>query len=183
MVSVDAGVLSLLLHPGAKPPNDPTTKRPVEKAHERVEQLIDDLDSARERIIISAPALSEFLVLAGPDGPQYLSELALMSHVHIEPFDQRAAVELAAIELLARKKGSKRHPLPTGAPWQKVKFDRQIVAVSKLHQCKAIYSDDGDIREIAEDIGLKTISTWELPLPVSKTPLLDSSGAPIKIGG
>jgi predicted nucleic acid-binding protein len=181
MVSVDAGVLSLLLHPGARPPDDPSTKRPVEKAHERVEQLIADLDAAKERIIIPAPALSEFLVLAGADGPQYLSELALQSHIYIQPFDQMAAVELAAMELLARKKGTKRHPLPATAPWQKVKLDRQIVAISRLHQCKTIYSDDSDVRAIAEDIGIKTISTWELSLPASKTPLLDESGAPITI--
>jgi predicted nucleic acid-binding protein len=181
MVSVDAGVLSLLLYPGAKPPADPSTKKPVEKAHERVEQLIDDLDAAKERIIIPAPALSEFLVLAGNDGPQYLSEIALQSHLYIQPFDQMAAIELAAMELLSRKKGGKRHPLPVTIPWQKVKFDRQIVAISKLHQCKAIYSDDGDVRRIAEDVGIKTISTWELNLPKSKTPLLDESGTPITI--
>jgi predicted nucleic acid-binding protein len=101
MVSVDAGVLSLLLHPGAKAPKDPATNKPVEKAHERIEQLIDDLDAAKERIIVPAPALSEFLVLAGEDGPKYLNELALLSHIYIQPFDQMAAIELAAIELLA----------------------------------------------------------------------------------
>jgi predicted nucleic acid-binding protein len=181
MVSVDAGVLSLLLHPGAKAPDDPSTGKPVEKAQQRVEQLIDDLDAAKERIIIPAPALSEFLILAATDGPQYLSEIANLSHVYVEPFDQMAAVELAAIELLAKKKGHKRHPLPITVPWQKVKFDRQIVAITKLHQCKAIYSDDSDIRGIAEDLGIRTISTWELRLPKSKTPLLDESGAPIKV--
>ena len=39
MVSVDAGVLSLLLHPGARAPKDPTTNKPTEKARERVEQF------------------------------------------------------------------------------------------------------------------------------------------------
>jgi PIN domain nuclease of toxin-antitoxin system len=63
-----------------------------------------------------------------------------------------------------------------------VKFDRQIVAISKVHQCKVIYSDDRDVRGIAEDVGIKTISTWELSLPQSKTPLLDESGPPIKLG-
>lgn len=62
-----------------------------------------------------------------------------------------------------------------------MKVDRQIVVIAKLHQCTAIYSDDGDIRNIAEDVGIKTISTWELSLPRSRTPLLDESGAPIKI--
>jgi hypothetical protein len=69
MVSVDAGILSLLLHPTARPPLDPATGKPVEKAQERIEQLVDDLETAKERIIVPAPALSEFLVLAGAAGP------------------------------------------------------------------------------------------------------------------
>ena len=85
------------------------------------------------------------------------------------------------MDLLARKKGNKRHPLPATSPWQKVKIDRQIVAISKVHQVKTIYSDDSDVRKIAEDVGIKTVSTWELSLPKSKTPLLDESGSPITI--
>jgi predicted nucleic acid-binding protein len=181
MVSVDAGILSLLLHPTARPPLDPTTGKPLVKAQERIEQLIDDLESAKERVIIPAPALSEFLVLAGASGPQYLSEIALQSNLYIQPFDQRAAVELAAMELGARTKGHKRHPAPTTTPWQKVKLDRQIVAISKLHGARYLYSDDGDVRSIAEDVGIKVISSWELSAPKSKTPLLDESGPPINI--
>ena len=117
--------------------------------------------------------LSEFLVLAGSNAPQYLNELNLLSHVYIQPFDQLAAVELAALELNKRNAGQKRHPLGTGAPWQKVKFDRQIVAISKVYKATTIYTDDGDVRAVAEDVGIKVVSTWELPLPASKTPLFD----------
>jgi hypothetical protein len=174
MVSIDTTILSLLLHPTAKPPNDPGTQKPLERAQERIEQLVDDLDAANERIILPSPALAEFLVFADTAGPQYLSELSNLSHVYIEPFDQLAAIELAAMELLARKSGSKRHPLPPDVPWQKVKFDRQIVAISKFHGCKTIYSDDAQVRAIAEDVGIKVVSSWELPLPPSKAPLFDS---------
>jgi predicted nucleic acid-binding protein len=179
-VTVDAGILGLLLHPDAKIPNDPQTGKPVEQAKERIEQLIDDLDNARERIIIPTPALSEFLVLAGADAPQYLGEISLMSHVRVEAFDQLAAIELAAIEGAAHKTGNKRHPLVASVPWQKVKLDRQIVAVAKLHQSRAIYSDDAHIRSIAEDLGIRVASSWELPLPASKTPLFDDSGPPLE---
>lgn len=180
-VSIDAGVLGLLLHPSAKIPNDPATGKPIEQARERIEQLIDDLDEAKERIIVSTIALSEFLVVAAEDGPQYLSDLALLAHVRVEPFDQLAAIELAALELLARQSGKKRHPLPDGRPWQKVKVDRQIVALARRHQCKAIYSDDGDLRSLAEDQGIKAIATWELDLPPSQTPLIDDSGPPLNV--
>jgi predicted nucleic acid-binding protein len=179
MVSIDAGFLGLMLYPTAKPPDDPATKKPTVKAKERIEQLLEDLDSKHERVIIPAPALSEFLVLAGKDGGLYLSEIALQPSFYIQPFDQMAAIELAAMELLARSKGHKRTPVPVTVPWQKVKFDRQIVAISKLHQAHTIYSDDEDVRQIAEDNGIKGIPCWELYLPKSKTPLLDDSGPPI----
>jgi predicted nucleic acid-binding protein len=172
MVSIDAGFLGLLLHEAAKPPNDPATGLPTVNARERIEQLMDDLYAQRERVIVSTPALSEFLVLAAEDAPQYLSEISLLPSVRIEPFDEMAAVELAAIELSARRRGDKRFPLTKAVPWQKVKFDRQIVAIAKLHKAHTFYSDDKDVREIAEDIGIKGVACWDLPLPKLKDPTL-----------
>jgi hypothetical protein len=119
--------------------------------------------------------------LAGKDGPSYLSEVANRSNFYIHSFDQMAAVELAGMELLARSRGSKRSPASKDAPWQKVKIDRQIVAIARLHGAHTIYSDDNDIRNIAEDVGIKVISCWQLDLPASKTPLLDDDSSPIDL--
>jgi hypothetical protein len=33
--------------------------------------------------------------------------------------------------------------------WAKIKYDRQIVAIAKVHGVEAIYSDDGNIRSFA----------------------------------
>ena len=181
MVSVDAGFLGLLISPNAKPPNDPKTGQPPERIPERLEKLLADLDTAKERIVIPTPALAEFLVLAGDDGPAYLSELSNQIAFTIRAFDQMAAVELAAMELHARKQGSKRFPASETAPWQKIKFDRQIVAIAKLHGSHTIYSDDGDVKNIAEELGIKVVSCWELDLPTSNTPLLDNSADPIDL--
>jgi predicted nucleic acid-binding protein len=170
MVSIDAGFLGLFLHPAAKVPNDPSTGLPTLRARDRVERLMDDLDAKRERIIIPSPALAEFLVLAADDGPQYLTEIALRGSFYIYPFDQLVAVELAAMELHARKQGHKRFPLPSDAPWQKIKFDRQIVAIAKFNKAHTIYSDDGHVRMIAEDVGIKGIGCWELGLPPAPPP-------------
>jgi hypothetical protein len=178
MVSMDAGYLGLLLHPAAKPPNDPVTKKPLIRAQERIEKLVDDLNAANDRVVIATPALCEFLVLAEKDGPQYLAELMNQPGFYIRPFDQMAAVELAAMELLARGKGGKRLPASDSAPWQKVKFDRQIVAIAKIHQAHTIYSDDRDVRVIAENAGIKVIPCWELPLPPSNAPLFDNVDPP-----
>jgi predicted nucleic acid-binding protein len=171
MVSMDAGFLGLLIHPTAKPPKDPSTGRPLIGAKERIEKLVDDLYAANDRVIIPTPALSEFLVLAAQDGQRYLSELLSQPGFYIRPFDQMAAVELASMELLARSLGSKRIPTSPSTPWQKVKIDRQIVAIAKVHQCHTIFSDDSDVRTIGEDVSIKVVSSWELPLPSNKLQL------------
>jgi predicted nucleic acid-binding protein len=159
----------------AKPPHDPATKLPLARAQERIEKLVDDLNAANDRVVIATPALCEFLVLAENDGAQYLAELANQPGFRIMPFDQKAAIELAAMELLARKKGQKRLPASSNSPWQKVKFDRQIVAIAKVHGAHTIYSDDSDVKSIAEDAGIKTIPCWELPLPPSTAPLFEQA--------
>jgi hypothetical protein len=178
MVSMDTGYLGLLLHPGAKPPLDPATQKPLIRAQDRIEKLVNDLNASNERIVIATPVLCEFLVLAENDGPQYLSEILLQPGFRIQPFDQMAAVELAAMELLARGRGGKRSPAASSTPWQKVKFDRQIVAIAKVQQVHTIYSDDADVKAIAEAAGMKVVPCWELPVPPSKTPLFDNVPPP-----
>ncbi len=178
MVSIDATFLALMLHPQAKPCIDPATKRPVTHLAERIAKLLDDLDASHERIILPTPALSEFLVLAKDDGAAYLSDLHQMRGILIRPFDEMAAIELANMEVKARKKGNKRRPAADDAPWQKVKVDRQIVAVAKVNGAQIIYSDDGDVINIAEELGIKSVRCCDLPIPPSNTPLLDTMSAP-----
>src|ERR1017187_6288465 len=134
MVGIDETTLSLILHPKARPPQDPATKKPVDRVEDRIEKLLEDLDADNERIVLPTPALCEFLVLAGKDGPAYLDKIRTMKTFLVKPFDEMAAIELAAIEYEARGKGSKRGGII--APWTKVKFDRQIARgtrTSDLH--------------------------------------------------
>jgi hypothetical protein len=51
------------------------------------------------------------------------------------------------------------------APWNKIKFDRQIVAVAKVAGVTAIYSDDRQLRAFAEQQGLRVMGLADLPLP------------------
>jgi predicted nucleic acid-binding protein len=166
MVGTDATTLSLMLHPTARPPKDPRTGKPIERLEDRIEKLLEDLDAENDRIIIPTPCLSEFLVLAGKDGPAYLDKIREMKTLLIRPFDEMAAIELAAIEYEDRSKGDKRGGV--AAPWAKVKFDRQIVAVAKVNGAKRLYSDDEDVIKFGRKAGLDVISTWDLPLPVAK---------------
>lgn len=163
MLAVDNTFLTLMLHPSAKPPLDPSTGRPVDRLEERIELLIDTLSEDRETLIIPTPVLSEFLILAGKDGPKYLTLIGKNSIFKIEDFDTRAAVELAAIELDIRSKGSKR--ADQEGTWAKIKFDRQIVTIAKVNGATKIYSDDEDVERFARRCGIPVVKTWELPLP------------------
>jgi predicted nucleic acid-binding protein len=171
MVAIDNTTLALLLHPAAKPPIDPKTGLPLAKARERIEQLITDLDAEDERIVIPTPVLCEFLILAAKDGPQYLEKIQTSKTLLLKPFDERAAVELAAMELSARGKGGRK--AASASPYQKVKFDRQIVAIAKVNGAHTIYSDDEDLGRFAKNAGMKVVCTWDLLIPPSKTPLFD----------
>lgn len=170
IVAFDADVLSLALNPALDAPLDPDTNQPVLRAVERLEYLIADLEKSRTRVIIPAPALSEFLVIADESGPDYLSEIDKKSTFSIESFDARAAVEAAASTRKAIAKGDKK----SGArgTWQAVKTDRQIVAIAKTRGVTRIYSNDSDIANIAADCNIEVIAIWQLPLPPSEQPNL-----------
>jgi predicted nucleic acid-binding protein len=175
-VAFDADVLSLALNPSLDPPTDPTTNAPVLKAGERLVGLIADLEKTRTRVIIPAPALSEFLVIADESGPDYLAVIDRTWIFSIEPFDARAAVEAAAMTRKALLKGNKKSGA-TGT-WQAVKADRQIVAIAKTRGVTRIYSNDHDMVNIAAESHIEVIPVWALPLPPEAQPKLpmDSPG-------
>jgi len=166
MVAIDATTLSLMLHPTARPPKDPATGKLVERISDRMEKLVEDLDADNERMIIPTPALCEFLILAGKDGPEYLEKIRESKTLLVRPFDEMAAIELAAIEHEARGKGDKR--AGSTSTWAKVRFDRQIIAIAKAHGATRLYSDDDDVIKFGAKAGLEIVSTWNLPLPAAK---------------
>src|SRR5580704_16137910 len=115
MAGIDNTFLTLMVHPKARPPRDPSTKKPVERIEDRIEKLLEDLDAESERMILPTPVLSEFLILAGKEASAYLDKLSGMKNILIKPFDQVAAIELAAIEVEDRGRGDKRGG--SASPW------------------------------------------------------------------
>jgi len=167
MVGIDATTLMLLLRPGIPIPNGPSGV-PIDRPKERIEYLVQQLDKAGTKIVIPTPALSESLVRAGAAGSQDLIEkLQKFAVFRIEPFDLRAAIEVAAMSRDAQTSGNKRGKADA-ATWAKVKYDRQIVAISKVHGVTTIYSDDSDIRALGEKAKIKVMSVADLPLPPEK---------------
>ncbi|WP_044562594.1 hypothetical protein [Azospirillum sp. B4] len=163
MVVFDANFLLLLLDPDVDVPTDPATQKPLVRAKDRVEYLIATLSQQQEIIGIPTPVIAEVLVHAGTAGGGYLSILTDSSRFRILPFDLRAAVETAAMTATALGAGNKKGG--STAPWQKVKIDRQIAAVGIVGRAKTLYADDQDLVRLAKTAGLRTVSSWELPLP------------------
>lgn len=167
MVALDATTLSLLIHPGSKPPLDSQGK-PISRCQERIEYLIETLQEKKEKILIPTPSLSEVLVVAGPAGPTYLNQLNSSARFRICPFDQKAAVEAAVAIRNALDDVSKGSRKAITSTWAKVKYDRQIVAIAKAEGAHTIYSDDEDVRKYAAEVGIKAVRTEDLPLPPPK---------------
>jgi predicted nucleic acid-binding protein len=166
MVAIDSTFLALMLCEKARPPQDPSTKKPLDRVADRIEKLLEDLDGESERIILPTPVLSEFLIFVGKDGPQYLDQLSSMKNILIKSFDELAAIELAAREVEDRERGGKRGS--SASPWAKLRFDRQIVAIARTNKARRIYSDDEDVRTFATPLQIEVVRTWELPLPSAK---------------
>lgn len=169
MVVTDATMLLLMLRPDTPVPAGPDGL-PIDRPKERVEYLVQRLDKAKSKIIIPTPALSEALVRAGAEGSQRIIEqLQRYSVFSIEPFDTRAALEVAAMSRDALESGNKRGK--SAAPWAKVKYDRQIVAIAKVNSAATIYSDDGDIETLAKRAKIGVVKLVDLPLPPQKAQL------------
>src|SRR5581483_4985581 len=163
MVVIDATTLMLLLRPGIPIPNGPNGL-PIDRPKERIEYLVQELQKAGTKIVIPTPALSEALVRAGVAGSQEIIEkLQKFAVFRIEPFDLRAAIEVAVMSRDAVTDGNKRGK--SDATWAKVKYDRQIVAIMKVNRVTTIYSDDSDVRALGERAKIKVLSVADLPLP------------------
>lgn len=62
------------------------------------------------------------------------------------------------------------------AAWQKVKVDRQVIAVARVEGATNIYADDRDLAAFAKRLGMEVFSTWDLPLPERETNLFTAAG-------
>jgi hypothetical protein len=183
MVVFDATMLSLLLRSGAKPPLDSATGKPVQYAEVRIAHLVEQLEKSRTIVIIPTPALTEILIKAGAVGPTIVSRIQKSSVLRIQAFDSRAALELAQMTNALASVSDKRAAID--APWSKIKFDRQIVAIAKVNAATAIYTDDEKLIAFAKLHDIPCIQTADLPipdsarqpeLPLSPTPLDDEHG-------
>jgi len=163
MVLFDATTLLLLFAADAGVPTD-SSGAEITFPKARIEGLVMDLTKSKTKIVIPTPALSEVLVRAGGKaGPEYLAKIRKSACFRIEAFDERAAIEVALMTKAAIDKGDKKSG--SDETWAKVKYDRQIVAIGKVHSVTAVYSDDRGVRSFGNGQGLRVIGVGELPIP------------------
>jgi len=145
IVAFDANILVYLFDENANAPTSKATGLPVERCRERVEYLIATLQREKTKIIIPTLSLAESLVRAQDGAPERLSIIKRSKHFRISPFDERAAVEYAAMQVERRRSGTKSE----AASKAKAKFDDQIVAIAAIEGATVIYSDDEHIKKLA----------------------------------
>lgn len=161
-VGFDTTILSALLNPTGRLPNDPATGLPVELAQERIKGLIIQLQKDRQRIIIPTPCVAELLSVIGPTNSEYLQIINRSRVFEVRAFDELAAFELAFINRDVLGKEDTKNRLE---PRQKVKFDRQILAVWRVAGCEVIHTDDNGLITSAEKCGLTAVRISDLPIP------------------
>ncbi len=162
---IDATTLMLLLQPDAGVPVG-LNNCPVDRPKERIEYLIQKLEKAHTKVVIPTPALSEVLVrVTSATANLIVEKISKQAVFRIEPFGTRAAIEVAEMTRNAVDGGNKPRKRDDAATWAKLKYDRQIVATALVVGAKTIYSDDRNIRGIAQRVGLTLVRLAELDLP------------------
>jgi predicted nucleic acid-binding protein len=161
-VGFDNTMLSILLNPSGKVPDHPDTKQPVEEAKARAESVVQAIQKARRKIILPAPACAELLTVIGPDAQQYINVVGRSRVFEVGNFDARGAAELALLNRGAFFQQDKKNK---AEPYQKVKVDRQIIAICKVYGVTEIYTDDSGLANRARMCGITPLSIADVPIP------------------
>lgn len=170
MVIFDSSYLLFLLNKNTPAPKDPNTGVEIPNCEERINHLVSGLQKHKEKIIIPTPVLAEVMVRADTAGPDYLGKISKSSAFRIEPFDTRAAIEVAQITAGAIKAGDKRDGVDD--IYAKIKYDRQIIGIALANRISTIYADDENLKKHAVKRGITVIGIHELEVPPAAPPTL-----------
>lgn len=129
----------------------------------RIDYFIARAEKAKSKIVFPMPAIAEFLVRADLAGVDFLNRLERKTFFVMADFNRAAAFELSQIDRAALNVGDKKDE--TEAPWQKIKVDRQIVAIGKSLGATLVVSGDSSVRNNALRIGMQGMTIQELELP------------------
>lgn len=130
----------------------------------RINHFLSEMERSKSKIIIPMPAVAEYLVRIHIAGIETLDKLERKTFIDIAPFDRAAAFECAQMDRAAlNASGDKKDEVD--AHWQKIKIDRQIVAIGKAKGAALVISADGGVRNNALRVGMKALRIEDLELP------------------
>lgn len=132
----------------------------------RLKGLLEEIDRTNGQLIIPVQVVGEYISGADQAAQELLAKFLGNRRINVASFDHVAAIECAMMDKSAIASGGhKRAPLTRDVSWQKVKVDRQIVAIARVLKVDKIISTDGDITKIAKAIGMSCITVEDLPMP------------------
>lgn len=159
-IVLDTNVLIQVLR-GAKPGSvllDPATGQVVERLEARAEALIEAIDAKGGLVLIPAPALAEYLIGVHRDHYQeHLDVISGTSCFQIVDFDQIAAIECARMVDDAELK-----QLDQTGTKAKLRFDRQIIAISLANAADEVWTHDAGLFAKAAHCGLNVKSLADI---------------------
>lgn len=129
----------------------------------RIEHFLERAEKSKSKVIFPMPAIAEFLVRADLAGVEFLNRLDKKTFLLMADFNRAAAFELSQIDRAALNVGDKKDE--TEEPWQKIKVDRQIIAIGKSLGATLVVSADGSVRNNALRVGMQSMTIQELELP------------------
>jgi predicted nucleic acid-binding protein len=142
-------------------------RRPKDDLRVRIEGLVKDIEDSKGQLIVPTLVIAEYLVNADSAREAILDKFIKSKFIRIAPFDMKAAVECADMDSLAKNSGNKRSPFSRterGPDWQKIKVDRQVVAIAKTYKA-TIVGGDTDVASICTWAGVKHLPVLTLPIP------------------
>lgn len=104
-----------------------------------------------KQIVVAYPTPVVAELLMGP--VKSVSNDILSKTTKTLSFDYKASVECA--HLFGKKPGIGK---------AKTKFDCQIIAIAKTNNISTIYTDDNQLKSRAEELGIKIVTSKDLPL-------------------
>ncbi|SEA98440.1 hypothetical protein SAMN05444680_10517 [Variovorax sp. YR216] len=128
--------------------------------------LFETAEKSRCKVVLPMPAVAEYLAGADMAGVESLNLLERKTCILLGDFNRAAAFECAQLDRAAMR-GSEDKKDGSDAPWQKVKIDRQIVAIAKANGAGLVISRDKGVRNNALRVGMSAIKVEELELPMS----------------
>ncbi|WP_146120321.1 hypothetical protein [Paraburkholderia sp. BL21I4N1] len=131
----------------------------------RIDNFLSNAEKSKARIVIPMPAVAEYLVGADTAAIESFNKLERKTYIFVAPFDRAAAFECALLDRAALGGGNKKDEVVE--PWQKIKIDRQIIAIGKAQGVTLVISSDDGVRKNALRVGISATTVSELELPAS----------------